>query len=83
LSSEELKLKEELCFYESKKDEWLEQYNEKFLLIKGNELIDFFESFSDAYKDGVKRFGNTPFFIKQVVEVDPIERIPSLMLGLI
>ena len=37
----------------------------------------------DAYKEGVKRYGNQPFFIKKVVEVEQTEKIPSLILGII
>jgi len=80
---ESLELEEELGFFESKKAEWLGLFKDKFVLIKGERLIDVFTSFEDAYKEGVKRFGNQPFFIKQVVEIEPTEQIPSLTLGII
>jgi len=78
-----MELEEELNFFESKRAEWLEKYRDKYVLIKGKELIDVFTSLEDAYKEGVKRYGNQPFFIKKVSEVEPIERTPSLMLGVI
>ncbi len=81
--TKKLELQEELNFYKSKKEEWLEQYNKKFLLIKGNELIDYFDTSSDAHKDGVRRFGSELFFIKQLVEAEPIAKFPSITLGLI
>jgi len=76
-----MELEEELKFFESKRAEWLEEYRDKYVLIKGKELIDVFTSLEDAYKEGVKRYGNQPFFIKKVSEVEPTEITPSLMLG--
>jgi len=78
-----VEFEEELKFFESKRMEWLEKYRDKYVLIKGKELIDVFATLEDAYKEGIKRFGNKPFFIKQVVEVEPIEKTPSLMFGII
>lgn len=80
---EEIKLKTELEFFESKKREWLEKYRDKYVLIKGEELIDVFTSVEDAYKEGVRRYGNNPFFIKKVVETEDTEQIPSLSLGIV
>ena len=85
LSGEEIKLalQVELNYFEAHKEEWLDKHKGKFLLIKGEELIDVFSSLDDAYKAGVKLYGNQPFFIKQLFEVDTTNQIPSLMLGII
>lgn len=80
---EKVALETELRFFESKKEEWLEKYRDKYVLIKKEELIDVFTSLEDAYKEGVRRFGNQPFFIKKVTEVEQTEQIPSLTLGII
>jgi len=79
----EIELEEEFEFYQAKKAEWLGKYKDKFVLIKGRELIDVYASFEDAYKEGVKRYGIQPFFIKQVTEIESIEETPSLTLGII
>jgi len=78
-----IELEEELNYFESKRKEWLEKFRDKYVLIKRKELIDVFASLEDAYKEGVRRFGNQPFFIKQVTEVENIEETPSLTLGII
>lgn len=78
-----MELEKELNFFESKRAEWLEKYKDKFVLVKGEELIDVFVSLEDAYKEGVQRYGNEPFFIKRVTETEPIEKTPSLTLGII
>ena len=77
-----MELEEELEFFESKREEWLEKYKDKFVLIKGRKLIDTFTSLEDAYKEGVKQFGAQSVFIKQVLEAEPVEKTPSLMLGI-
>lgn len=79
----EILLEKELKFFESKKAEWLKKYKDKFALIKGEKLIDVFDTFGDAYKEGVKRYGNQPFFIKKISEEERIETFPALTLGII
>ena len=78
-----MELVEERAYFQSKKAEWLERHKNKYVLIKGNELIDVFYSFEDAYKEGVKQFGNQPFLVKKVVEKEKIEKIPALVLGIL
>ena len=79
---ERMILEKEFRFFQSKREEWLKNYRGKFVLIKGEEFIDVFSTFEDAYKEGVKRYGNQPFFIKKVEE-EPIETLPALTLGVI
>jgi len=76
-------LEKELKFFESEKAEWLKKYKDKFALIKEEELIDVFDTFGDAYKEGVKRYGNQPFFIKKITDEERIETFPALTLGII
>ena len=79
----ELKLKEELDFFESQKEQWLNLYEGKFLLIKGRKLIDTFTTLEEAYEKGVELFGNSPIFIKKLTREEHPEQIPALTLGLI
>jgi len=79
----DVELEKELEFFESKKEEWLKEYKDKFALIKGEELIDVFSTLEDAYKEGVKRYGNQPFLIKRVTEEEEVEKIPSITFGII
>ncbi len=79
----ELELKKELEFYESKRAEWLKYYKNKFVLIKEEDAIDFFTTVEEAYKEGVKRYGNQPFLIKQILEEEPVEHVPAFMLGVV
>ncbi|MBM4276334.1 MAG: hypothetical protein FJ130_00425 [Deltaproteobacteria bacterium] len=79
----ELILKEELEYFNSMLDQWLQVYEGKFALIKDHKLVDTFTTFEEAYKKTVELFGNSPVLIKKITKVDQPERIPALTLGLI
>jgi len=76
-------LREELAFCDAMKPEWLLAHEGKFVLIKGKELLGFFDTLEQAYSEGLKRLGNTPFLIKQVLKEEPVQTIPALQYGLI
>ncbi|MCK4248920.1 MAG: hypothetical protein KAX15_03995 [Candidatus Omnitrophica bacterium] len=76
-------LREELEFFEEKKDEWLTLYAEKYALVKGKKLINTFTTFQEAYDVGVTSFSVAPFLVKQIIGEEPVEEVPALMLGLI
>ncbi len=38
----------------------------KFVLIKGDAIVDVLASYEDALKEGLGKFGNVPFFIKEI-----------------
>ena len=38
----------------------------QFVVIKEEKIIGFYPCYEDALRDGLKRFGNVPFFIKIV-----------------
>ena len=71
------KLKTELAFFNSKKDEWLPIYENKYALIKGQALIGTFTTLEEAYGSGVSKFGTDPFLVKQIVKNSPPEELTS------
>jgi len=73
----------ELEYYEKNKQSFLKNYQNQFLLIKGEELFGSFTNEVDAYKTGVEKFGNEAFLIKQVVKKETIQTNYSLYSGLI
>jgi hypothetical protein len=60
----------ELETFERHKAELLGSDEGKYVLIKGSEVIGVFESSMDAVGQGYERFGNVPFLVKQIVEVE-------------
>jgi len=76
-------LDKELAFFASQKDELLKHYENKYVLIKDEKLIDFFSTFEEAYRDGINRFGTEIFLIKKVSRIEEQARIPAWALGII
>ncbi|MFL6199301.1 MAG: hypothetical protein ACJ76J_09005 [Thermoanaerobaculia bacterium] len=59
-------LEKELAVYRSKLPELKAEYEGKFVLIHGDQVVDFFSSYDDAIKAGYSRFGLEPFLVKQI-----------------
>jgi len=75
------KLDRELATYRSHREELLGRANGKFVLIKGDRLVSIFDSPRDALQRGYEEFGNHPFLVKQVVEVEVPQNYTSFQLG--
>lgn len=63
-------LKKELQTYEANKSELIGKSKGKFALIKDDKVMGVFDTKIDAIRQGYERFGNVPFFVKQIVEID-------------
>jgi hypothetical protein len=64
-------LEKELATYQAKLAE-LKQHQGKYVLIQDETVVDFFTSYDDALKEGYRRFGLTPFLVKQILAVEPV-----------
>jgi hypothetical protein len=60
-------LERERHVYESHLQEWLETHFGKFVLIRGDEVLGFYDGLELAFNDGTRRFGIEPFFVKQIM----------------
>jgi hypothetical protein len=74
-------LKKELLTYEAQKNELIGKSKGKFALVKEDQVIDAFDTKNDAIRQGYERFGNVPFLVKQIVEVDIPQNFTSNLLG--
>jgi hypothetical protein len=63
-------LEKELATYEAAKPSLLPQALGKFVLIRGEQVVDTFVAELDAIKAGYEKFGNVPFLVTQVTEVE-------------
>ena len=61
----------ELETYRRKRPE-LKEHEGKFVLINGEEIVDFFSTYEDAIKAGYQRFKLEPFLVKQVHAAEPV-----------
>ena len=75
-------LKEELAFFDEKKQELLRTRPGQFALIKGREVVGVFPTSEQAYTEGVGRFGREAFLIKRIVEHEAPELVPLLSYSL-
>lgn len=78
-----IKLKKELNYFISIKDDLLKDSEGKFALIKGNSLIGVYKTPKSAYLAGLKKIGRTQFLIKEIVKEEVPESIPTITQNLI
>jgi hypothetical protein len=67
-------LEEELATYRAKLPE-MKEHEGKFVLVHGNEIVDFFAAYEDAVKAGYQRFQLQPFLVKQINAVERVQHV--------
>lgn len=75
-------LEEEIKTYEQNKAELVKTANGKYVLIKGKEIIDIFESEKDAIRQGIEKFGNSPFLVKKIEEIEQTQNYTSNLINI-
>ena len=71
-------LEKELAAYKNRFHE-LKEHEGKFVLIHGDDVIDFFSSYEDAIKSGYEKFKLEPFLVKQIQTVEVVQHITRLI----
>jgi hypothetical protein len=64
-------LEQELKTYNLLRPQLVKQYLGLWALIKGDKLINAFDTYAIALKEAVRLFGTEPYFIKQILDPDP------------
>ena len=77
----EKKLDLELKTYEQNKQNLLKSDRGKFVLIKGNSVIGTYDTYDDTIKVGIDKFGNKPFLVKQILDVEPTGNFTSNLIA--
>lgn len=70
-------LSEELETYNKHKTDLLKESTGKYVLIKGRQIINVFDTQNDAIKVGIDKFGNAPFLVKKIEEVESKQNFTS------
>jgi hypothetical protein len=65
-------LEQEYKYFLSHLEEFSKTHLNEFVVIKGEQLVGFFNSYEKALRDGLQRFGNVPFFIEEVKEEEVV-----------
>lgn len=60
-------LEKEKQYYIKHFSEWIDTNQFKFVLIKDDNLIGFYNSIQEAFENGLSKFGLEDFFIKQIL----------------
>jgi hypothetical protein len=75
-------LANELHTFAAHKLELLAHAEGKFALVHDDEVVGVYDTENDAIAEGYRRFGNVPFLVKQVVQVEVPQRFVSNLLAL-
>ena len=67
-------LDKELATFRAKLPEWPE-HEGKYVLIHGEDVIDFYSSYDDALKEGYGKFKLEPFLVKQIQVIEQVHFI--------
>ena len=59
-------------FFRQKVKEWRNTHMGKFVLIKGHDLIGFYQSLDDAFNTGIKNFGVSDFLVEQILPAEEV-----------
>ena len=76
-------LDQEIAYYQHHLLEWLGSNAGKFALVKGSELIGFYNSIGEALSEGARRFGLESFLVRRVVSSQDEIKVPALTLGIL
>ena len=71
------KLAQEVKTYEKNKFHLLKENRGKFVLIKEDCVISVFDTSTDAIKEGIDKFGNMPFLVRQILEIEQVQHFAS------
>lgn len=75
-------LMEELETFEKNKENLVRQSEGKYVLIKGKEIVNCFDTENDAIKVGLDRFGNVPFLVKKIERIEQTHNFTSNLIKL-
>ena len=67
-------LEKELSTYKARLSQ-LKEHEGKFVLIHGDDVVDFFATYEDAIKAGYQKFKLEPFLVKQVNAVETVQHV--------
>jgi hypothetical protein len=77
-------LEKERQYYSDHRAELLSAHSGKIVLIKDDEFIGAFNTIEEALAEGTRRFGLTPFLVREVSATEEKEiNVPALTLGLL
>jgi hypothetical protein len=74
-------LEVELETYRKRLPEFKTEHKDQWVLIHGEDVVGFFESYEEALGLGYEKFGLDDFLLREVQEVEPVYYMTSLSKG--
>ncbi len=74
-------LQQEQATYEVHRADLIGRAAGKHVLIHGDEVVAVFDTKADAIDEGYRRFGNTPFLVKEITAVEKPHNFVSRLLA--
>lgn len=74
-------LKKELETFNKNKEKPVETDLGRYALVKDSRVIGCFDTENDAIKIGLERFGNVPFLVKKIEQVEQTHNFTSNLIG--
>jgi hypothetical protein len=68
-------LEQELTLFQQKLPGFIAEHVGKYVLIHGDQVVDFFSSYDDAIKAGYSKFGLESFLVKQIQAMERVHYI--------
>jgi hypothetical protein len=65
-------LETEIAAFERQRGELEKHYRGKFVVFRGEDLVGAFDTFDNAAREAVSRFGPGPYLIRQVGAPPPV-----------
>lgn len=75
VKDDRMPLEKELAVFEKKFPEMKASHEGKFVLIHGDEIVDYYDTYEDAIKVGYSKFGLEPFLVKQIQSIEQAQFI--------
>ncbi len=66
-------LERELAVFNQKLPEFKAEHEGKFVLIHGDDVVEFFSSYDDAINAGYSKFRLEPFLVKQIRALEQVQ----------
>lgn len=74
-------LAQEQATYQAHRADLIGRAAGKYVLIHGNEVVAEFDTQADAINEGYRKFGNTPFLVKEITAVERPQNFVSRLLA--
>jgi hypothetical protein len=76
-------LETERAYFNAKLEEWLTTNSNKFVVVKGEQVLGFFDTIDEALSVGARACGLQPFLVRRIERQREDISIPALTLGIL